>query len=115
MYSTNESFMIWTEARMLAARDAKFRVKLDALLVEKRAEVAELIEYFYRRAGIASPLAAPTLAMGFNSLFEGVKLTMLSSPGDLTSGDAESVLKLFVESLMHLARLQGGTVNPKEW
>ena len=107
MYSTNESFMIWTEARMLAARDAKFRVKLDALLVEKRAEVAELIEYFYRRAGIASPLAPPTLAMGFNSLFEGVKLTMLSSPGELTSEDAESVLRLFVESLMHLARLQG--------
>jgi AcrR family transcriptional regulator len=104
MYSTNESFMIWTEARMLAARDSKFRVKLDALLVEKRAEVAELIEYFYRRAGIASPLAPPTLAMGFNSLFEGVKLTMLSSPGDLRSEDAESVLRLFVESLMQLAR-----------
>ena len=107
MYSTNESFMIWTEARMLAARDAKFRVKLDVLLVEKRAEVAELIEYFYRRAGIASPLAPPTLAMGFNSLFEGVKLTMLSSPGELTSEDAESVLRLFVESLMQPTRLQG--------
>ena len=111
MYSTNDSFMIWTEARMLAARDAKFRVKLDALLVEKRAEVAELIEYFYRRAGIASPLAPPTLAMGFNSLFEGVKLTMLSSPGELTSEDAESVLRLFVESLMHPARLQGAKLT----
>jgi AcrR family transcriptional regulator len=107
IYSTNESFMIWTEARMLAARDTKFRVELDALLVEKRAEVAESIEYVYRRAGIASPLAPPTLAMGFNSLFEGVKLTMLSSPGDLTSEDAESVLSFFVESLMQLARLQG--------
>jgi AcrR family transcriptional regulator len=107
MYRTNESFMIWTEARMLAARDAKFRVKLDALLVEKRAEVADLIEYFYGRAGIASPLAPTAVAMGFNSLFEGVKLTMLSSPGDLTSEDAESVLSLFVDSLMHLARLQG--------
>src|ERR1700731_815992 len=41
MYRTNESFMNWTEARMLAARDARFRIKLDALLVEKRAEVAD--------------------------------------------------------------------------
>jgi AcrR family transcriptional regulator len=106
MYRTNESFMNWTEARMLAARDAKFRAKLDALLVEKRAEVAELIEYFYGRAGVASPLTPTAVAMGFNSLFEGVKLTMLSSPGDLTSEDAESVLSLFVDSLMHLARLQ---------
>jgi len=70
-----------------------------------------LIEYFYRRAGIASPLAPPTLAMGFNSLFEGVKLTMLSSPGELTSEDAESVLRLFVESLMHPARLQGAKLT----
>jgi AcrR family transcriptional regulator len=107
MYRTNESFMNWTEARMLAVRDAKFRVKLDALLVEKRAEVAALIEYFHGRVGIASPLPPTALAMGINSLVEGVKLTMLSSPGDLTSADAESVLSLFVDSLMHLARLQG--------
>lgn len=111
MYSTNESFMIWSEARMLAARDAKFRVRLDALLVERRAEVAELIEYFYRPAGITSPLAPSTLAMGFNSLFEGVKLTMLSSPGELTSEDAESVLRLFVESLMHPVRLHGARLT----
>jgi AcrR family transcriptional regulator len=43
MYRTNETFMNWTEARMLAARDAKFQVKLDALLLERRAEAAELI------------------------------------------------------------------------
>ena len=107
MYRTNESFMNWTEARMLAARDAKLRVKLDALFIERRAEVAQLIEYVYGRIGIAPPLAATAVAMGFNSLFEGVKLNMLSSPAGLTSEDAESVLTLFVGSLMHVARLQG--------
>ena len=45
-------FMNWTEARRLAARDAKFRVKLDALLVERRAKVAELIEHMLRRIGV---------------------------------------------------------------
>jgi AcrR family transcriptional regulator len=108
MYRTNESFMNWTEARMLAARDAKLRVKLDALFIERRAEVAQLIEYVYGRIGIAPPLAATAVAMGFNSLFEGVKLNMLSSPAGLTSEEAESVLTLFVGSLMHVARLQGG-------
>jgi AcrR family transcriptional regulator len=107
MYRTNESFMNWTEARMLAARDAKLRVNLDALFVERRAEVAQLIEYVYGRIGIAPPLAATAVAMGFNSLFEGVKLNMLSSPGGMTSEDAESVLTLFVDSLMHVARLRG--------
>src|SRR5436309_2547595 len=36
LYHDNESFMNWTEARMLAARDTKFRAKLNALLTEKR-------------------------------------------------------------------------------
>ena len=107
MYRTNESFMNWTEARMLAARDAKFRARLAVLLTERRAEVAELIEYIYGRMGIAPPLAATAVAMGFNSLFEGVKLNMLCSAGALTPADAESVLMLFVDSLMHVARLQG--------
>jgi AcrR family transcriptional regulator len=104
IYRTSETFMNWTEARMLAARDAKFQVKLDALLLERRAAAAELIEYLYGRVGIAPPLAPTAVAMGVNSLFEGVKLTMLSSPGDMTSADAESVLTLFVNSLMPAAR-----------
>jgi AcrR family transcriptional regulator len=107
MYRTDDSFMNWTEARMRAARDAKFRAKLDDLLLGRRAEVAALIEYVYGRLGIAPPLAAMAVAMGFNSLFEGVKLNMLSSPGGMTSAEAESVLTLFVDSLMHLARRHG--------
>jgi AcrR family transcriptional regulator len=107
MYRTNETFMNWTEARMLAARDAKFQVKLDALLLEKRTEAAELIEYLYGRVGIASPLAPTAVAMGVNSLFEGVKLTMLSSPGAMTFDDAESILTLFVNSLMRAACTRG--------
>jgi len=100
MYRTKESFMNWTEARMLAARDAKFRAKLDGLLLERRAEVARLIEYVYGRLRIVPPLTPTAVAMGFNSLFEGVKLNMLCSPGEMTSEDAESVLALFVDSLM---------------
>jgi len=92
MYRTNESFMNWTEARILAAREPEFRAKLDGLLLERRAEVAKLIEYVYGRLGIVPPLTPTAVAMGFNSLFEGVKLNMLCSPGDMTSEDAESVL-----------------------
>ena len=55
IYRTNDTFMNWTEARMLAARDAKFQLNLDALLLERRAEAAELIEYLYERGGIVPP------------------------------------------------------------
>jgi AcrR family transcriptional regulator len=76
----SESFMNWSEARMLAARNSKFRTKLNALLTEKRGEVVGFIEYFYRRVGIAAPVPANVMAIGFMSLFEGVKLSTLSSP-----------------------------------
>jgi AcrR family transcriptional regulator len=107
MYRDNESFMNWTEARMLATRDAKFRAKLNALFAEKRAEIARFIDYFYARAGATPPVPTTVMAMGFMSLFEGVQLSMLSSPTDMTQDNAESVLSLFIESLMQLARLQG--------
>src|SRR5258708_6646430 len=68
MYRNSQSFMNWREARMLAARNSKFRPKLNALLPEKRSEVVGLIEYLYRRVGIAAPVPPNVMAMGFMSL-----------------------------------------------
>jgi AcrR family transcriptional regulator len=106
MYRSHDAFMSWTEARMLAARDSKFRAKLSALLAEKRAEVAAFIEYFYRRVGMPPPVPPATLALGFMSLCEGVQLAMLSSPAGMPRDTAESVLTVFMDSIMRLARLQ---------
>jgi len=107
VYHDNESFMNWIEARMLAARDAKFRTKLNALLAEKRGQIAEFIEYFYKRVGVDSPVSPAAMATGFMALVEGMNLSMLSSPSDVPSGTAESVLTLFMDSVMHMARQQG--------
>jgi AcrR family transcriptional regulator len=106
MYRSHDAFMSWAEARMLATRDPKFRAKLSALLAEKRAGVAAFIEYFYRRVGISAPVPPATLALGFMSLFEGVQLGMLSNPAEMTPDRAESVLTVFIDSIMRLARLQ---------
>jgi len=106
MFRNNESFMSWTEARMMAARDAKFRAKLDALVAEKRAQVAAFIEYFYNLVGVKPPMAPEKMAMGFMSLAEGVRLFMMSSPSEMTQPTAESLLSLFVESVMNSARQQ---------
>src|SRR4030081_301069 len=79
MFRDNESFMNWTEARMLAARDARFRVKLEALMSEKRAQIAKFIQYFYDRVGVNPVMSPEKMAMGFMSLAEGVRLFMMSS------------------------------------
>jgi len=104
MFRDNESFMNWTEARMVAARDARFRAKLDALMAEKRAQIASFIGYFYQRVGVTPPMPPEKMAMGFMSLAEGVKLFMMSSPSEMTSPTAESLLSLFVDSIMKVAR-----------
>jgi AcrR family transcriptional regulator len=107
LYRDNECFMIWTEARMLSARDAKFRAKLNALMIEKRDQIVEFIEYFNKRAGVSPTVPPPALAMGFMSLIEGVRLFAVSSPNDMTPETAETILTLFVDSIMQLTRLQG--------
>jgi len=107
LYRDTEGFMAWTEARLLSARDARFRVKLNALVKEKRDHIVQLIEYFNRRTGAATDVPPAIMAMGFMSLVEGVKLVAASDPGEMPPAAAESVLAVFVDSIMHLARLRG--------
>jgi AcrR family transcriptional regulator len=111
IYRDNESCMNWTEARMLAARDARFRPKLNALMAEKRAQIADFIRYFYERLGVAPPVPPEQLAMGFMSLAEGVKLYMMSSPAEMTGPIAESLLSVFIDSIMRLARLEADSTK----
>ena len=112
LYRSNEGFMNWTEARMLAARDAKFRSKLNALMLEKRDFIAAFIVHFYQRVDVPPPTAPAELAMGLMSLVEGVKLFRLSSPQDMTAPAAESILTLFIDSLIRLARLRASEKRP---
>jgi AcrR family transcriptional regulator len=112
LYRDNECFMNWTEARMAAARDAKFRVKLGTLMQEKRTQIAKFIEYFYARVGVTPPSSPEAMAMGFMSLVEGVTLFMLSTPQEMNASQAESILSLFVDSLMELAVIKGKASAP---
>jgi AcrR family transcriptional regulator len=111
MFRDNDCFMNWTEARMMAARDTRFRAKLEALMIEKRGQIAEFIQYFHTRVGAAPALPPEKMAMGFMSLAEGVQLFMMSSPAEMTSATAESLLTLFVDSIMKLARLEADSTS----
>ena len=106
LYRDNECFMSWTEARLLSARDPKFRAKLNALMLEKRAKIAEFIDYFNKRVGIKPAVPPSIMALGFMSLIEGVKLFAISSPSEMTAEVAETTLAMFIESVMQQARVQ---------
>ena len=113
IYRDNDCFMNWTEARMMAARDARFRAKLEALMAEKRAQIAAFIQYFHDRIGVTPSVPPEKMAMGFMSLAEGVKLFMMSDPTEMTTATAESLLTLFVDSIMKLARLEADSASRK--
>ena len=113
IYRDNDCFMNWTEARMMAARDTRFRAKLEALMVEKRGQIAAFIQYFHDRVGVAPSLPPEKMAMGFMSLAEGVQLFMMSNPTEMTPATAESLLTLFVDSIMKLARLEADSASGK--
>jgi AcrR family transcriptional regulator len=111
LWRDNDCFMMWTEARMLAARDTRFRAKLNALMAEKRDRIAGFIGYFYGRLGVTPPEPPEIMAMGFMSLAEGVRLSMLSSPTDMTQPVAESLLSLFAGAIMQVAMIEARSTH----
>lgn len=93
------SFINWTEARLLAIRDAAFREKFAKLTRETQLQIAGFVEVFYRAAGSPPPASVETLSLGIISLIEGVQLYHLSSP-DTDEAGVQQVLGTFIDSLM---------------
>ncbi|CAB3758995.1 hypothetical protein LMG29739_03042 [Paraburkholderia solisilvae] len=91
----NECFLLWVEAKLLAARDARFRTRFNAFLHEKREELTAYISEFSARVGTPLPLPAATLAMGFIGLVDGVQFLYTIDPQHVSAEVAESVLAGF--------------------
>jgi len=100
LFSERDSFLAWNEARMLSARDAKFRARLAALISERRDFIASIIEYLAKRTGSTPNFPVKALAMGFISFTEGVRLFGASCPSEMPAEVARSVLDLFVNSVL---------------
>lgn len=104
LYLEGDSFLTWTEARMLAARDARFRAKLTQVMSEKRDHAVRILEHFYERAGERPTGPLEPLAMGFLSLMEGVRLFGASCPNELPAAVARTILEAFSGAVMRQAR-----------
>jgi AcrR family transcriptional regulator len=91
----DKCFLLWMEAKLLAARDGRFRVKFNAFLHEKLEQMSEYIRAFSARAGTPLLLPADTLAMGLMGLCEGVQFLHTIDPQNVSSDTAEAVLAGF--------------------
>jgi AcrR family transcriptional regulator len=95
LHLNNKCFLLWVEAKLLAARDARFRVRFNAFLHEKFEHLTAYIEEFSVRAGTPLPMPAASLAMGLMGLCDGVQFFYTVDPQNVTGTAAESVLAGF--------------------
>jgi AcrR family transcriptional regulator len=91
-YRDDNNFALWAEARLHALRDAKFRVRFNALCLEKRDVIAYFITQFCKMMDIAPPAPPADLAFGTMSLIDGMRFFNACMPNDLPDERAQAVL-----------------------
>ena len=95
MPQDNKVFLLWVEAKLLAARDARFRTRFNAFMKEKRESLAVYIEEFAARVGTPVPLDPELLAVGLMGLCDGVQFLATADPQHVTPPVVETVLGTF--------------------
>ncbi|RDS79310.1 TetR/AcrR family transcriptional regulator [Dyella monticola] len=91
-YRDHTSYVLWSEARLHAVRDAKFRQRMNALCLEKRDVIAYFIEQFCRRMQTPLPAAAGDLALAMMALIDGMLYFNMSMPDQMPDTSTEAVL-----------------------
>lgn len=95
MPQDNKLFLLWVEAKLLAARDARFRVRFNAFMKEKRERLAGDIEEFSARMGLTVPFDPELLVVGLMGLCDGVQFLATADPKHVTPPLVEAVLGQF--------------------
>lgn len=95
MAQDNKAFLLWVEAKLLAARDARFRTRFNAFMKEKRDQLAAYIREFSDRTGTPVPLAPDLLVIGLMGLCDGVQFFAMADPQEITPPIVEEVLGRF--------------------
>lgn len=98
-------FLLWTEAKLLATRDGRFRMRFNAFLHEKLEQLTAYIREFSTRAGTPLPMCSETLAIGLMGLLDGVRFYHMIDPLSVTGQIAESVLSEFFAHVVFGAKL----------
>jgi AcrR family transcriptional regulator len=91
----NEAFLLWTEAKLLATRDADFNTRFNAFMSERRAELKAYIEEFSARVGTPLPMDPENLAIGLIALCDGMQLIASADPQRISAAQVEQVLADF--------------------
>jgi hypothetical protein len=92
VYRGNVSYVLWAEARLQALRDAKFRARLSALLLEKRDMIAYFITQFSNTMHKEPPAPPGDLAFATMALIDGMRFYNACMPSVLPDANVQAVL-----------------------
>ena len=92
VYRGNISYVLWAEARLQALRDARFRARLSALLLEKRDMIAYFIGQFSQVIGKPPPAPAGDLAFATMALIDGMRFYNACMPAVLPDASVQAAL-----------------------
>ncbi|MGY6120128.1 TetR/AcrR family transcriptional regulator (plasmid) [Paraburkholderia strydomiana] len=95
LHRENKCFLLWVEAKLLAARDGRFRLRFNAFLHEKLEQLSAYVREFSARVGTPLLLPPEMLAMGLMGLCDGVQFFYTVDPQNVPSEMAEAVLAGF--------------------
>jgi AcrR family transcriptional regulator len=95
LHRENKCFLLWVEAKLLAVRDGRFRIRFNAFTHEKLEQLSAYIREFSLRVGTPLPLPAETLAIGLMGLCDGVQFFYTVDPQNVPAERAETVLAGF--------------------
>ena len=93
--SQNTCFLLWVEAKLLAVRDGRFRLRFNAFMHEKLHQTGAYIREFSARVGTPMLMEPERLAIGLMGLCDGVQFFHTADPQNVPVEMAEAVLASF--------------------
>ena len=95
LHRENKCFLLWAEAKLVAVRDGRFRLRFNAFMHEKLEQLSAYIREFSARAGTPMLMEPERLAIGLMGLCDGVQFLYTADPQNVSSDVAEAVLAEF--------------------
>jgi AcrR family transcriptional regulator len=95
LHRENKCFLLWAEAKLVAVRDGRFRLRFNAFMHEKLEQLSAYIREFSARAGTPMLMEPERLAIGMMGLCDGVQFFYTVDPQNVPTEMAEAVLAGF--------------------
>src|ERR1700744_424310 len=101
LHRENKCFLLWVEAKLLAVRDGRFRIRFNAFVHEKLEQMSAYIREFSARVGTPMLMPPETLAIGLMGLCDGVQFFYTVDPQNVPAEMAETVLAGFFARVVY--------------